>query len=123
MKQNSEYVKHLIYRFLWMSVLSHYIIHFRISLYDLSFNVKNKKLHDSAVVGPAVPFPFSVFWFIERSGLNIVTQSDKFLFDMVARFFLEPKSVLMNEQEQKLKDSETAIASLQVNSLSQKRKS
>jgi len=27
---------------------------------------------------------------------------------------LEPKSVLMNEQEQKLKDSETAIASLQV---------
>ncbi|KAF5445637.1 prefoldin subunit 1 [Juglans microcarpa x Juglans regia] len=28
-------------------------------------------------------------------------------------FFLEPKSVLMNEQEQKLKDSETAIASLQ----------
>lgn len=33
---------------------------------------------------------------------------------MVARFVLEPKSVLMNEQEQKLKDSETAIASLQV---------
>ncbi|GLT66448.1 hypothetical protein SLA2020_388130 [Shorea laevis] len=32
---------------------------------------------------------------------------------MVARFVLEPKSVLMNEQEQKLKDSETAIASLQ----------
>ncbi|KAG2664940.1 hypothetical protein I3843_16G102800 [Carya illinoinensis] len=28
-------------------------------------------------------------------------------------FFLEPKSVLMNEQEQKLKDSETAIASFQ----------
>ncbi|XP_062159366.1 prefoldin subunit 1-like [Alnus glutinosa] len=28
-------------------------------------------------------------------------------------FVLEPKSVLMNEQEQKLKDSETAIASLQ----------
>lgn len=37
---------------------------------------------------------------------------------MVPRFFLEPKSVLMNEQEQKLKDSETAIASLQVNFLS-----
>lgn len=32
----------------------------------------------------------------------------------VARFILEPKSVLMNEQEQKLKDSETALASLQV---------
>lgn len=29
---------------------------------------------------------------------------------------LEPKSVLMEEQEQKLKDSETAIASLQVSS-------
>ncbi|XP_022744828.1 prefoldin subunit 1-like [Durio zibethinus] len=28
-------------------------------------------------------------------------------------FVLEPKSVLMNEQEQKLKDSESAIASLQ----------
>ncbi|KAK4355781.1 hypothetical protein RND71_024752 [Anisodus tanguticus] len=28
-------------------------------------------------------------------------------------FILEPKTVLMNEQEQKLKDSETAIASLQ----------
>ncbi|KAL9230419.1 hypothetical protein vseg_005772 [Gypsophila vaccaria] len=28
-------------------------------------------------------------------------------------FVLEPKSVLMDEQEQKLKDSETAIASLQ----------
>ncbi|XP_062159516.1 prefoldin subunit 1-like [Alnus glutinosa] len=28
-------------------------------------------------------------------------------------FVLEPKSVLMSEQEQKLKDSETAIASLQ----------
>ncbi|XP_022149806.1 prefoldin subunit 1 [Momordica charantia] len=28
-------------------------------------------------------------------------------------FVLEPKSVLMNEQEQKLKDSEAAIASLQ----------
>ncbi|KMT17650.1 hypothetical protein BVRB_2g035980 [Beta vulgaris subsp. vulgaris] len=28
-------------------------------------------------------------------------------------FVLEPKSVLINEQEQKLKDSETAIASLQ----------
>ena len=28
---------------------------------------------------------------------------------------LEPKSVLVNEQEQKLKDSETALASLQVN--------
>ncbi|KAK9269569.1 hypothetical protein L1049_001345 [Liquidambar formosana] len=28
-------------------------------------------------------------------------------------FVLEPKSVLMNEQEQKLQDSETAIASLQ----------
>ncbi|XP_043810285.1 prefoldin subunit 1 isoform X2 [Manihot esculenta] len=28
-------------------------------------------------------------------------------------FILEPKSVLMNEQEQKLKDSETALASLQ----------
>lgn len=33
---------------------------------------------------------------------------------MVARFVLEPKSVLVNEQEQKLKDSENAIASLQV---------
>ncbi|GAB2286490.1 prefolding complex chaperone subunit [Dionaea muscipula] len=29
-------------------------------------------------------------------------------------FVLEPKPILMNEQEQKLKDSETAIASLQV---------
>ena len=32
----------------------------------------------------------------------------------LARFVLEPKSVLMNEQEVKLKDSETAIASLLV---------
>lgn len=31
-----------------------------------------------------------------------------------ARFVLEPKSVLMEEQEQKFKDSETAITSLQV---------
>lgn len=30
------------------------------------------------------------------------------------RFLLEPKSVLVNEQQQKLKDSETAISSLQV---------
>lgn len=30
------------------------------------------------------------------------------------RFVLEPKSVLMDEQEQKFKDSETAISSLQV---------
>lgn len=30
------------------------------------------------------------------------------------RFVLEPKSVLMEEQEQKFKDSETAITSLQV---------
>ncbi|KAJ3679469.1 hypothetical protein LUZ60_017480 [Juncus effusus] len=29
-------------------------------------------------------------------------------------FVLEPKSVLVNEQEQKLKDSESAISSLQV---------
>ncbi|KAK1275710.1 hypothetical protein QJS04_geneDACA004072 [Acorus gramineus] len=29
------------------------------------------------------------------------------------RFVLEPKSILVNEQEQKLKDSETAITSLQ----------
>lgn len=33
---------------------------------------------------------------------------------IIFRFVLEPKSVLINEQEQKLKDSETAIASLQV---------
>lgn len=33
---------------------------------------------------------------------------------MVNRFVLEPKAVLEGEQEQKLKDSETAIASLQV---------
>ena len=32
----------------------------------------------------------------------------------IGRFVLEPKSVLMNEQEVKLKDSETAIASLLV---------
>lgn len=32
----------------------------------------------------------------------------------VSRFVLEPKSVLMDEQNQKLKDSEIAIASLQV---------
>lgn len=32
----------------------------------------------------------------------------------VARFILEPKSVLFNEQEQKLNDSESAIASMQV---------
>ncbi|KAJ0092611.1 hypothetical protein Patl1_27057 [Pistacia atlantica] len=31
----------------------------------------------------------------------------------MARFVLEPKSVLMNEQEKKFKDSETAIAALQ----------
>ncbi|KAH7572487.1 hypothetical protein JRO89_XS04G0263500 [Xanthoceras sorbifolium] len=34
------------------------------------------------------------------------------LFCIGRMFLLEPKSVLMNEQEQKLKDSETAIASL-----------
>lgn len=33
---------------------------------------------------------------------------------MFGRFVLEPKSVLMNEQEKKLKDSETAIAALEV---------
>ncbi|KAJ9689194.1 hypothetical protein PVL29_014718 [Vitis rotundifolia] len=31
----------------------------------------------------------------------------------VSRFVLEPKSALMSEQEQKLKDSEVAIAGLQ----------
>ncbi|KAL9361750.1 hypothetical protein Peur_007602 [Populus x canadensis] len=31
----------------------------------------------------------------------------------IGKFVLEPKSVLMSEQEQKLKDSETAISSLQ----------
>ncbi|MFQ6640257.1 hypothetical protein Gotur_014482 [Gossypium turneri] len=31
----------------------------------------------------------------------------------LSRFVLEPKSVLVNEQEQKLKDSESAIGSLQ----------
>ena len=34
----------------------------------------------------------------------------------MGRFVLEPKSVLMKEQEEKLKDSEAAIASLQVTS-------
>jgi len=33
---------------------------------------------------------------------------------MVNRFVLEPKTVLEGEQEQKLKDSEAAVASLQV---------
>lgn len=37
-----------------------------------------------------------------------------FLSIIILRFVLEPKSVLINEQEQKFKDSETAIASLQV---------
>ncbi|MBA0596203.1 hypothetical protein Gorai_013034, partial [Gossypium raimondii] len=32
----------------------------------------------------------------------------------LSRFVLEPKSVLVNEQEQKLKDSESAIGSLQL---------
>ncbi|MBA0692366.1 hypothetical protein Goari_009935 [Gossypium aridum] len=32
----------------------------------------------------------------------------------LSRFVLEPKSVLVNEQEQKLKDSESAIGSLQI---------
>lgn len=36
----------------------------------------------------------------------------------MARFVLEPKSILMNEQEQRFKDSETAIAALQVYVLS-----
>ena len=35
-------------------------------------------------------------------------------FHHLSRFVLEPKSVLMNEQEQKLKDSESASGSLQV---------
>lgn len=35
-------------------------------------------------------------------------------FFLLCRFVLEPKSVIVNEQEQKLKDSEAAIASLQV---------
>ncbi|PSS36355.1 Prefoldin subunit like [Actinidia chinensis var. chinensis] len=33
--------------------------------------------------------------------------------EILVRFVLEPKPVLMEEQEQKLKDSETSIASLQ----------
>ena len=37
-----------------------------------------------------------------------------YLFHHLSRFVLEPKPVLMNEQEQKLKDSESAIASLLV---------
>lgn len=36
---------------------------------------------------------------------------------MINRFVLEPKPFLMDEQEKKLKDSETAIASLQVSSI------
>ena len=35
-------------------------------------------------------------------------------FHYLSGFVLEPKSVLMNEQEQKVKDSESAIGSLQV---------
>lgn len=46
--------------------------------------------------------------------LSDVLSDDTFCYFMVGRFVLEPKSVLVNEQEQKLKDSESAIASLQV---------
>ncbi|KAM1543363.1 hypothetical protein ACFX15_012541 [Malus domestica] len=45
--------------------------------------------------------------------LSDILSDDTFCYFMVGRFVLEPKSVLVSEQEQKLKDSESAIASLQ----------
>ena len=48
----------------------------------------------------------------------IILVSETFLFSScqitITRFVLEPKSVLMDEQEQKLKDSEAAISALEV---------
>lgn len=41
-----------------------------------------------------------------------------FLHPFARRFILEPKSVLLNEQEQKFNDSESAIASMQVSLIS-----
>lgn len=64
---------------------------------------------------PLTLFTFLVYWtvwFLKHCDLLWWISFSVSL--MVARFVLEPKSVLMNEQEQKLKDSETAIASLQV---------
>ncbi|KAF9594215.1 hypothetical protein IFM89_028872 [Coptis chinensis] len=43
----------------------------------------------------------------------IITLNVFLLFSMMPRFLLEPKSVLVKEQENKLMDSENAIASLQ----------
>lgn len=54
-------------------------------------------------------------WFIGCLYRWPVVINSYFVCHMVVRFVLEPKSVLMSEQEQKLKDSETAISSLQVN--------
>ncbi|KAJ8451278.1 hypothetical protein Cgig2_014050 [Carnegiea gigantea] len=49
--------------------------------------------------------------FFRENHVNLVTLHGFFYRNI--RFVLEPKAVLMTEQEQKLKDSETAIASLQ----------
>lgn len=50
-------------------------------------------------------------FFLISTILDEAVSHIKFLY---YRFLLEPKSVLVNEQQQKLKDSETAITSLQV---------
>ncbi|KAG6769429.1 hypothetical protein POTOM_025064 [Populus tomentosa] len=58
-----------------------------------------------------VPDDTNTYKSIGRTWLIVI--KSYFVCHMVVRFVLEPKSVLMSEQEQKLKDSETAISSLQ----------
>lgn len=48
------------------------------------------------------------------NGISVTALHFTFVHPFTCRFILEPKSVLLNEQEQKLNDSESAIASMQV---------
>ncbi|KAK3005792.1 hypothetical protein RJ639_017598 [Escallonia herrerae] len=50
---------------------------------------------------------------VRRASIKLENFNFFFFLLNVARFVLEPKSVLMDEQEKRLKDSEAAIASLQ----------
>lgn len=70
----------------------------------------SKRGRPSSTWGSSIPFSCMVLWCkIRYRVFHFFPPRPS-----VARFILEPKSVLFNEQEQKLNDSESAIASMQV---------
>lgn len=63
---------------------------------------------------PSLPWGSSIPLSLYGAVVHIWYRAFNLPHPSVARFILEPKSVLFNEQEQKLNDSESAIASMQV---------